>query len=69
MQLEITEFPEYMAVSFTAMASDCEVLLATQDKQVAIDIMQPAVAEIKRIEQKYSRYQPESVTSQINANS
>jgi FAD:protein FMN transferase len=52
---------------FRAMASRCEIKLWSANAN-AEAIVQAAVAEISRIEAKYSRYQAGSVISQINAN-
>ena len=54
-------------VSFQAMASDNEIVVASvapvQARAAALD----AVAEVRRIEHKYSRYRPDSLISRINA--
>ncbi len=52
--------------SFNAMASPCEVLLATPDAALADQIGRAAAQEAWRIEQKFSRYRPDSVLSDIN---
>lgn len=51
--------------SFTAMASPCELHLSGDADACQLAASQ-AEQEVKRIEQKYSRYQPDSVLSQIN---
>ncbi|WP_419810831.1 FAD:protein FMN transferase [Bacterioplanoides sp.] len=51
--------------SFTAMASPCELHLLG-DAKICQQAAQQAEQEVKRIEQKYSRYRPDSVLSQIN---
>ena len=53
-------------VSFSAMASPCEVLVETSDKHHAIVLGQIAANEAWRIEDKYSRYLKNSVCSQLN---
>ena len=53
--------------SFEAMAGPAEITLALPDGQRAQRLTQLAVAEIHRIEFKYSRYRNDSVVSQINA--
>ncbi|MBF0219851.1 MAG: FAD:protein FMN transferase [Gammaproteobacteria bacterium] len=50
---------------FNAMASPCEVLLEG-DRTTAAAIAAEAIAEVRRIEEKYSRYRQQSVTSTIN---
>jgi thiamine biosynthesis lipoprotein len=48
--------------SFTAMASPCKLHLYTQDDSIAEKAMQ----RVFQLEKKYSRYQDDSVISQIN---
>ncbi|KQW88662.1 thiamine biosynthesis protein ApbE [Massilia sp. Root418] len=54
-------------VEFQAMASPCQVLLPAAGEAEARALAAPAIAEVRRIETKYSRYRPDSVTSTINA--
>ena len=54
-------------IPFTAMASACEVVLACDDAQAAQGLVQDAIAEVQRIEHKYSRYRADSIVSRINA--
>ena len=54
-------------VQFVAMASDCEVRLAGVSEARAQTLAALAIAEVRRIETKYSRYRTDSVVSQINA--
>ncbi|MDE2623107.1 MAG: FAD:protein FMN transferase [Betaproteobacteria bacterium] len=54
-------------VTFRAMASLCEVQIAAGSAREAERLAAPAIAEVTRIEQKYSRYRPDSVVSRINA--
>ncbi len=51
---------------FEAMASPCEVLVDTPDKDLAQKILDLAVQETRRIEQKYSRYRDDNIVYQIN---
>lgn len=53
--------------AFDAMASRCEIRLAAPDAHTAELLSRQAVAEVRRIEEKYSRYRPESIVSRINA--
>ena len=56
-------------IGFKAMGGHCEIVLdglAEPDAQV---ISAPAMAEVLRIEQKFSRYLPQSVVSRIIINS
>jgi thiamine biosynthesis lipoprotein len=50
------------------MASPCEILLEPPDKALCHRLTELAAAEAVRIEQKYSRYRPDSVLSRMNAN-
>lgn len=52
---------------FRAMSSDGEIRLTACDAAAARIAVQRALIEIGRIEQKYSRYRPDSVLSRINA--
>ena len=54
-------------VPFEAMASPCEVVLAVDDEAQAQSLAAQAIAEVRRIETKYSRYRPDSIVSRINA--
>lgn len=51
---------------FKAMGGGCEVLLCASDEEGVQAAVKAAVAEVHRIEQKYSRYRPDSIVSQIN---
>jgi len=55
-------------LSFNAMASPCEVLVDCASKQHAQQLGQIAAMEAWRIEDKYSRYQQQSVCGQLNLN-
>jgi thiamine biosynthesis lipoprotein len=52
---------------FKAMASRCEICLVAADPAQAQILAQTAIDEVLRVEAKYSRYQPDSVLSGINA--
>ena len=49
------------------MASEHEILLAGADAEAARRAAEDAIADVARIEAKYSRYREDSVTSRINA--
>lgn len=49
------------------MASRCEVRVAAASEQAADVLAQAAIAEVARIERKYSRYRADSALSLINA--
>jgi thiamine biosynthesis lipoprotein len=51
---------------FQAMASECEIQLYAQDIALARFAASRAIGEVRRIEQRYSRYRPDSVVSRIN---
>ncbi len=51
---------------FKAMASHCEVRLFAPDADTARAWSDAAIAEVRRIETKYSRYRDDSVTTAIN---
>ena len=52
---------------FTAMASPCELLLEGQGERALQRAAAAAIAEVRRIESRFSRYLPASVVSRINA--
>jgi thiamine biosynthesis lipoprotein len=51
---------------FTAMASPCELRLYALSQELADRAAESAIAEVRRIEQKYSRYREDSALSVIN---
>lgn len=51
---------------FSAMGSACELRFADASLKDASRAAQAAMAEVQRIEYKYSRYRPDSILSQIN---
>jgi len=53
--------------AFRAMAAVNEVQVHAQDRDAAAAMATPAIAEVRRIEAKYSRYRKESIVSRINA--
>ncbi len=54
-------------IDFQAMASRCEIRLAAGSGAEARALAEPALAEVRRIEAKFSRYRADSVVSRINA--
>ncbi len=52
--------------SFRAMACDNEVVLFAPTEEVAQSAATAAIDEVRRIEQKYSRYRDDSIVSAIN---
>ncbi len=53
--------------TFRAMGAEHEIELAAADMDVARRAADAAIADVRRIEAKYSRYRDDSVTSRINA--
>ena len=51
---------------FKAMGSPCQVQLYATDKSTAKSIADSVIGDIVRLEQKYSRYNPDSFLSEIN---
>jgi thiamine biosynthesis lipoprotein len=60
MKLSLFHFP------FKAMGSSCEIQLYAASKSQAQDIANIAIADVHRIEQRYSRYRDDSVLTAIN---
>src|SRR5690348_7123728 len=60
--VQLEQRGELAVAGFRAMASPCEVLLATRDQQLARRLGELAAHEAWRIERKYSRYRDDSVT-------
>ena len=54
------------SLRFEAMASRCEIRLAAPDGEQAA-LARLAIAEVRRIERKYSRYRRDSLVARINA--
>ncbi len=55
-----------MAACFSAMASPCEVLVASADEALVHDLGSLAAQEAWRIERKFSRYRDDSVIADIH---
>ena len=58
---------EDIGFGFSAMACDCEVRIAGLSRRKAEPLAKLAIAEVQRIESKFSRYRAASVVSRINA--
>lgn len=52
---------------FTAMSCPCEIRVVGADEQQVHGAARAGIEEVRRIEQKYSRYRPDSLLSRINA--
>ncbi len=55
--------------TFTAMASPCELLMEIKDSETAAALLRNVANEAIRLEQKFSRYRDDSITSRINRSS
>ncbi|MCU7871114.1 MAG: FAD:protein FMN transferase [Candidatus Thiodiazotropha sp. (ex Lucinoma borealis)] len=53
---------------FQAMASPCDIFMEVDDRSVAKKLLQVAVDEAWRIEQKFSRYRQGNIVHQLNNN-
>jgi thiamine biosynthesis lipoprotein len=56
-----------LVARFGAMASPCEVLIETRDRDTALQLAQSVADEAWRIEDKFSRYRGGNVIDQINS--
>jgi thiamine biosynthesis lipoprotein len=65
-QVEIAATDDGHCLRFDAMASACEVLVASKDNKLALTLGKLIANEVWRIEDKYSRYQATSVCAAIN---
>lgn len=57
---------DYFAGSFEAMANPCGLLVDTDDRAEAEELLGIAEAEARRVEQKFSRYRRDNVVDRIN---
>jgi thiamine biosynthesis lipoprotein len=57
---------DQFGIEFGAMASRCEVRVYARDEATARAWAEAAIAEVRRIERKFSRYRDDSVTAAIN---
>lgn len=67
-KITLTKNKGSYGISFNAMASPCEVIIESTDKKLAQQLANIVTAEVWRIEDKYSRYNPNSLCSTINVN-
>lgn len=65
--LQLSLKNDYWLGKFHAMASQCEILMATDDEPLAAELLSIAADEAWRIEQKYSRYRDDGIVPQINS--
>lgn len=66
--IQLTKNKDSYGITFNAMASPCEVIIQSTDKQLAAKVGDIIATEVWRIEDKYSRYNQRSVCSAINNN-
>jgi thiamine biosynthesis lipoprotein len=66
--VQLTKNKDSYGIVFTAMASPCEVIIQSTDKQLAAKLGDVITNEVWRIEDKYSRYNQRSICSAINNN-
>ncbi len=64
--VRLTKNKDSYGITFNAMASPCEVIIQSTDKQLAAKLGELIATEVWRIEDKYSRYDHSSVCSAIN---
>jgi len=53
---------------FSAMGGPCKIHIVCQQERTALAAFSAAEREVRRLESKYSRYLPHSITSSINSN-
>ncbi len=63
---ELSQREDHVCVSFTAMASPCEILIDGNDPEIVQHIAHMVSAEAWRIETKYSRYRENNIIHQLN---
>ena len=66
MDINLVNNKDSYSILFNAMASPCEVIVQTGDEQLALHIANAVMAEVRRIENKYSRYNINSLCWAIN---
>ncbi|HEY9052535.1 MAG TPA: FAD:protein FMN transferase [Gammaproteobacteria bacterium] len=65
-QYTLQQINDYWVGRFQAMACPCEILIVTNDKNIADKAVAIAYSEAKRIEHKFSRYRDDNIIHQIN---
>jgi len=65
-KIDLTLTQDSYSIKFYAMASPCEVIVQSTDKKLALEIGELVATEVWRIEDKYSRYDDNSLCSAIN---
>jgi len=62
----LSRVEDYYLGRFTAMAGPCQVLVETDDRAEAADLVRIAREEALRIERKFSRYRNDNIVHRIN---
>lgn len=65
-ELSLEQYETYWAGRFKAMASPCELLVDTRDRELAQGLSNIAQQEAQRIEHKFSRYRQDNIIHEIN---
>lgn len=65
--IEITDNEDGIVINFSAMASPCELHFQSKNRSIVEAIARDVCDEVWRIEDKYSRYNSDSLCSKINA--
>jgi thiamine biosynthesis lipoprotein len=65
-EIKLAKRSDGFCIQFDAMASPCEVIIETSDPALAKQLGEQVSTEVWRIEDKYSRYNSDSLCSQIN---
>jgi len=65
-QVSIEAGQDCLVGRFDAMASPCEILIESDDRDEALRLAEMAASEAWRIEDKFSRYLPGNIVGQIN---
>lgn len=65
-QVNLEKRNGYWQGRFEAMASPCEILVETEDRTLAAELLDIGAGEAWRIEKKFSRYRNDNVVHQIN---
>jgi len=66
--IQLAKNKDSYCITFNAMASPCEVIIQSADKQLAAELGNIIATEVWRIEDKYSRYNQHSTCGVINNN-
>ena len=62
----ITRTKTHWAITYTAMASPCEIMVRCKNRSEAEQLASLSFSETRRIEQKFSRYRDDNIVHAIN---